>query len=59
MKPSQRELSPAPLQLSMALDPVRLRGLSPSERRAVIALLAGLLLEAGGVAARESDNDRV
>jgi len=36
----------APRQLSMALDSVRLRGMSSSERRAVLARLAGLLLEA-------------
>jgi hypothetical protein len=58
MKPLQREPSPTPLQFSLAFDPVRLRGLSPTERRAAIDLLAGLLLEAGGVAARENDNDR-
>jgi hypothetical protein len=57
MKPVQQEPSPTPLQLSLAFDPVRLRGLSPTERRTAIDLLASLLLEAGGVAARENDND--
>jgi len=47
----------APRQLSMALDSVRLRGMSPSERRAVLGRLAGLLLEAAGVAVQERDDD--
>ena len=46
-----------PRQLSMALDSVRLRGMSPSERRAVLARLAGLLLEAAGAAVQERDDD--
>jgi hypothetical protein len=41
----------------MALDSIRLRGMSPSERRAVLDRLAGLLLEAGVDAARELDDD--
>jgi hypothetical protein len=41
----------------MALDSTRLRGMSPSERRTVLARLAGLLMEAAGVAARERDDD--
>lgn len=49
--------STAPRQLSMVLDSVRLRGMSPSERGAALARLAGLLLEAAGVAVRESDDD--
>ena len=49
--------SAAPRQLSMVLDSVRLRGMSPSERGAALAQLAGLLLEAAGVAVRESDDD--
>ena len=47
----------APRQLSMVLDSVRLRGMSPSERGAVLARLAGLLLEAAGVAVGERDDD--
>jgi hypothetical protein len=46
-----------PRQLSMALDSVSLRGMSPSERRTALARLASLLMEAAGVAAEESDND--
>jgi hypothetical protein len=41
----------------MALDSARLRGMSPSERSAVLARLASLLLEAAGVAAGEKDDD--
>jgi hypothetical protein len=47
----------APRQLSIALDSVRLRGMSHSERRAVLARLAGLLMEAVGVAVQEHDDD--
>jgi hypothetical protein len=46
-----------PRQLSMALDSARLRGMNSSERRAVLARLAGLLLEAAGVAMQEHDDD--
>jgi len=49
--------SAAPRQLSMVLDSVRLRGMSPFERGAVLARLAGLLLEAAGVVVREHDDD--
>jgi hypothetical protein len=59
MKPTERKAVPAPRQLTMALDSLRLRGLSAGERNAVIALLAGLLLEASGVAKRENDDDGV
>ena len=48
----------APRQLSMALDSARLRGMSPDERRTVLARLASLLLQAAGVAAEERDDDR-
>jgi hypothetical protein len=44
-------------QLSMSLDSVKLRGMSPSERAATIAQLANLLMEAGGVAVVERDHD--
>jgi hypothetical protein len=50
--------TPAPRQLSMALDSARLRGMSPAERGMVLARLASLLLEAAGVAAEERDDDR-
>jgi hypothetical protein len=59
MKPREREAVSPPRQLTLALDSVKLRGLSTSERGAVVALLAGLLLEAGGVVERENDNDGV
>ena len=48
---------PTPRQLSIPFDSVRLRGMSPSERRTALARLAGLLLEAAGVAAQERDDD--
>ena len=46
-----------PRQLSMALDSVSVRGMSPSERRTALARLATLLMEAAGVAVEERDND--
>ena len=49
--------SKPPRQLSMALDSVSLRGISPSERRTALARLATLLMEAAGVAVEERDND--
>ena len=48
-----------PRQLSMALDAQKLRGLSPSERDAVLGALVGLLLEASHTPARENDDARV
>ena len=47
----------APRQLSMALDSVRLRRMNPSEREAVLAQLARLLMEAASIAVREPDHD--
>ena len=47
----------APRQLDLILDDVRFRGLTPAERHAVLRALAGLLLEAGGAATREVNND--
>jgi hypothetical protein len=44
-------------QLSLVLDSVRVRGMSPSERRAVLDRLADLLLEAAGAAVPEHDDD--
>ncbi len=49
--------STSPHQLSMALDSVKLRGLSPSERRTALARLASLLMEAAGIAVEERDDD--
>ena len=43
-------------QLSMPLDAPKLRGLSRKERDAVLGALAGLLLEAADVPAREDDD---
>jgi hypothetical protein len=53
------ELTPpnAPRQLDLVLDDVRLRGMTPAERRAVLRSLARLLLEAGGVARQEVGDD--
>jgi len=59
MRPSPPKPSPVPRQLSMALDAVKLRGLSPTERGRAVALLARLLLEAAGAGtAGERDDDR-
>jgi hypothetical protein len=41
----------------MALDSVRLQGMSPFERSTVFARLASLLLEAAGVAAGKCADD--
>lgn len=46
-----------PRQLDLVLDDVLLRGMSATERRAVLMALARLLLEAGGVAMREVGDD--
>lgn len=50
--------STTPRQLSMALDSVRLRGMSAAERSTAVARLADLLMEAAGVAAKERVDDR-
>jgi hypothetical protein len=55
--PASAQSAASPRQLSMALDSVRLRGMSPSERTAVLDRLTGLLLEAGGGAAGEHEDD--
>jgi hypothetical protein len=47
----------APRQLSLSLDSAKLRGLTPPDRGAALALLARLLLEAAGVVATEHDDD--
>jgi len=47
----------APRQLSLSLDSRRLRGMTPPDRGVALALLARLLMEAAGVAARERDDD--
>jgi hypothetical protein len=48
----------APRQLSLALDSVKLRGISPPERTVIIVRLARILLEAAGVPMRERDDER-
>jgi hypothetical protein len=58
MRPAREEPPRAALQLAIALDPLRLRGICPVERSEVIAFLASLLMQAAGVAAQESDDDR-
>ena len=47
----------APRQLDLVLDDVRFRAMTPVERQAVLRAMARLLLEAGGVAAREVGDD--
>ena len=59
VRPPQEEPAPAPRQLSMALDSVKLRGMSPLQRSAALALLARLLMEAAGVAVAETDADQL
>jgi hypothetical protein len=50
-------LPPAPpYQLSIALDAISLRGMTPSEREKVLTHLASLLLLAAGVATGEPDD---
>ena len=46
----------APRQLSIPFASGRLQGMSPSERRTALDGLAGLLLEAAGVAVGEHDD---
>ncbi len=48
---------PAPRQLDLVLDDVRLRGMTPVERQAALMSLAHLLLEASGVATQEAGDD--
>ena len=48
----------APRQLSLALDSVKLRGISPPERTVIIVRLARILLEAAGVPMRERGDER-
>jgi hypothetical protein len=46
-----------PRQLDLVLDDVRLWGMAPPERQAVLRSLARLLLEASGAATREAGDD--
>ena len=57
MRPSPTEAVSVPRQLSMALDAVKLRGLSPTERGRAVALLARLLREAAGAGTAEERDD--
>lgn len=57
MKPAQRDLPPA-RQLAMALDRHGLPRMTPAEHDAAVVSLANLLLEAAGVPARETRDDR-
>jgi len=59
MKPMKQRPAPAARQLAITLDSARFRGKTPSERSEALALLAGLLLEAAGVATAESSDERV
>ena len=56
--PAPAVLSAAPRQLSIPFDSTMLRAMSPSERRAAVARLASLLLEAANIAAEEGDDDQ-
>jgi hypothetical protein len=49
--------SASPRQLSIPFDSARVRGMTPAERRIALVRLANLLLEAGGGAAEECDDD--
>ena len=55
--PTPAQSSAAPRQLSLSLDSAKLRGMTPPDRGAALALLARLLLEAAGVVATERDDD--
>jgi hypothetical protein len=59
MRPPKEDPAPAPRQLSMALDSVKLRGMSPLERSEALELLARLLMEAAGVAPAETADDQL
>ena len=53
----RRTVLMAPRQLDLVLDDVRFRAMTPTERLAVLRAMAGLLLEAGGVARPEVSDD--
>jgi len=52
----QKLLAATPRQMAMILDSVALKGLTPAERKKVVAQLARLLLEASDTV-DEGDND--
>ena len=58
MKPSQRDVPSPPRQMMMVLDDRELQRMTAAERAAAVVALANLLLEAAGVSARESRDDR-
>jgi hypothetical protein len=56
---SARQKKPSPEnQFVMALDSAKLQAMTLAERRAAIARLASLLMEAAGVAATETADER-
>ena len=59
MKHPTPGLPAGPRQLSMALDSLKLRGMSPGQRAAAVAALANLLREAARAAEEAHDDDRL
>jgi hypothetical protein len=57
MRPCPRPPIPGPHQLSLLPALAGPRHLSPDDRREVVALLATLLIEAGGAARPEATDD--
>jgi len=56
--PSPRNQEPhTPRQLHLTLDSAKLRGLSTKDRASAVRVLAGLLMEAGGLVAGEDGDD--
>ena len=55
-RPIPRALT-TPRQFDLVLDDARLSGMTPTQRQAALRSLARLLLEAGGVAIRETGDD--
>ena len=55
---SERTLSKAPRQLDLVLDDMRIQGMTPVERQAVLRSLALLMHEASGLTVREVGDDQ-
>ena len=55
---SERTLSKAPRQLDLVLDDMRIQGMTPLERQAVLRSLALLMYEASGLIVREAGDDQ-
>ena len=55
---SERTLSKEPRQLDLVLDDMRIQGMTPLERQAVLRSLARLMLEANGIATGEVGDDQ-